>query len=102
MAVLFRQYCSMAVLKYGGTFSAVPGTSFFCGTFSAVMQYSGTFSAFPGISYFGGSRYCQNMAVITASTGTAHHGGKITAGFFPRSTLEILRDENTPSLLVMY
>ena len=31
------------------------------------------------------------MAVITASTGTAHHGGKITAGIFPRSTLKICR-----------
>ena len=66
--VPFRRYFNMA------TFS-----SFFCGTFSVViMQYGGTFLAVPGISYyggtdFGGSCQCQNMAVITASTGTAHH-----------------------------
>ncbi|CAM9377695.1 unnamed protein product, partial [Ectocarpus sp. 8 AP-2014] len=31
-----------------------------------------------------------NVVVITASTGTAHHGGKKTAGIFPRCTLIFL------------
>ena len=65
MVLLFWRYSSMALLfwryLFGGTsictFSAVPGTSFFCGTFSAVMQYGGTFLAVPGISDFGGADF---------------------------------------------
>ena len=47
----------MAVLKYGGTFSAVPGTAKYGGNFLAVMKYGGTFLAVPGISYFGGTDF---------------------------------------------
>ena len=60
----------MAVMRYGGTFSAVMlydgnisavnGCWFYQGNYSAVMRYAGNFSAVTGFSFFDGNGFGGN------------------------------------------